>query len=396
MHVNLHICIGALLATIIAWTMIGCDTGPTAYDSIFEERIKAGDDRTTAFFAALEPYEAIIEERMPAQSYARNDLTPSWADERTLPKWTETEELRIKFPFLANEEIFAAWYLAQIAGYFQEAGLNVTLSLRSKGEPHYESLKARETEVFIEPVGNRLIEEVAEGGKFVAVQRLFEINPNVVAALDASIPKDERSDSTLTPDGLRHNVVGLHGGGRYLAGVFRDRWGIDPLQVKYIYQAPFSSGELIRGRTTLMVADVGNLVATMTAKRFRNWVQFALESHAIREPSWLSVFNADFVADKPEVVKRYNWAIMKAVADILADPKAVAKKIKKSLSIRRSETFIANAWQARLPFIKGSPFTPHLRIHMGTMNQTAAVLLQQKRIDIPGPEHKGDLPISQN
>ncbi|MEM7671869.1 MAG: ABC transporter substrate-binding protein [Verrucomicrobiota bacterium] len=365
---------------LLTFFFFGCDSGPTRYETLIAEKLADGLDRNAAHFEALEPYRREIVTHFPASRYATNEFITNPAKGYLIPEWSERASLRIKVDFARTQESHGPWIVAQHRGYFDQVGLDVELVTAERDDDFYQLLTDGEVEAFIERTGSRLIRSVFRGHAVTAVQSLYQKNPHIFFTLDTNVPTDQKSNAVFTPEIFPGHIIGLNQENLYYIGLLRDRWDIEPLDVKYIKSRNPNSSSVLQKRVNMTEAEMGFTSALMSIHKIQNWVHFPVEDLLSPQVSWLTVFPNAYLERNPEVIRRYNWAMFRSTLDFLDDLDALKRPIRDFVEHKRHPGFIKTAWSERIPYLLGNGQNPILSIRMENLDWDAAALLQQERI----------------
>ncbi|MGB0371922.1 MAG: ABC transporter substrate-binding protein [Opitutales bacterium] len=362
--------------------LTGCDSPPSTYEVIKAKELKSGASNHDAHLAALAPYREEILQKLPAEKYATNDLIIPPAQAFRVPEWTEWADLKIKIHLPRTQEMFGPWIVAQVSGYFEMAGLRVKIIPSEPSEDYYATLQHEIVDAFIEPTGTRLIQAVANGMDMTAVQSLYQKNPNVITTIDTATPTDQISNATFTPEIFSQQIVGIDSNHTYFAGVTRDRWGVEPLNVRYVgFRVP-NPFFIFENRVIFCETEIGATSAFFEIRKVRNWVHIPVDDYLSPQANWLTVVNNSLLNENPDVIKRYNWALFRAILDFFERPDEIKLTIRDAIEQKRHPSYIKLAWEARIPYIKGDGQKPLLSINKDALNWNAATLLQQGLLEV--------------
>ncbi|MBC2607891.1 ABC transporter substrate-binding protein [Pelagicoccus albus] len=309
------------LACVFAFwglSLAGCggDSSPEEQTISLEEQAQS-KAAALAFEASLEETERLVRERMPASSYVDQTLMPKIEDLSTAPEFDEVVKLRVGAPWVFNDET-APWYIGQELGYFREAGLEIELVEGGPGRNPFTLLLGGQLDIAVSAYFSLVptVRTSPTGGDVVVINAVLKNTPAGVLAIDHSIPQDQRSDWKLKPEDMRNKVLGVQAGSDRHAAIYLQASGIPEESVEVI-RVGNSPEALMSGRVDFMLAWIVNQPRILEANGFKNWAFFLVSDYYYTSPSDVSVVLREMLESRPDVVYRYNWALLKSVRYLL-------------------------------------------------------------------------------
>lgn len=219
-------------------------------------------------------------------------------------------EVTIGLTYVPNIQ-FAPYYVAFDQGYFEEAGLNVTLRHHGQDEDLFGAL-GQGVEDIVVAGGAEMLQATSNGVEAVTFQTLYATYPVAVI-----VPED--SDITALTD-LRGRTLGIPGRFgetwfgtlAFLAQAGLSEEDVDIIDIGFTQQAALSGGH-VDAVVGFANNDVPQFGATGLAVR-------ALPNDPVSVVGVGNGTTPELLADQPEVLTAVAGAISRAVQDIVTDP----------------------------------------------------------------------------
>ena len=201
--------LNAALCLLVAVGLPGCG-GSDVEETAAGDNGKTRGSPAAADSEGRENYLALIKRRLPARSYATNELLPENGYQPTPRREGELDRIRIGLPWVLNDEA-APWFIAQEKGFFRETGLEAELLPGGPGYDYLKLLADGQVDVAIIGNGLRLPLAVASRTRLdaVAIGTFLQHSPSAWIGLDNGVPKNQRGGKVLTRKDFIGVKVGL-------------------------------------------------------------------------------------------------------------------------------------------------------------------------------------------
>jgi len=360
----------ALLLALLA----GCGAEPATKSSATASTPKASAEEVLA----------CVQKQFPAELYFTNGFLPG-KDLVALPPAASVERIRVGMPWIFNDEI-APWFVAQELGYFREAGLEVELVPGGPGIDPLQLLVAGRLDIAVPAPGSAVISLNASrtGAGVVAVGAVLKGGPTSFIAIDKDTPKSARSTRKIGPRDFAGKIVGVQAGYEFYVEALMKRSGLPPGSVE-IRRAGFTPDPLTAGVLDFYMGWIMNQPRMIEQAGFTNWISFSMRDHAWDEYSDLSVVRRADLASRGEMLRRYLFALRRAVDLILAEPgRAAAITARRAVDETLSPEEVLLRFQLQRGLLTGDDGLPPLHMRADSWNRLAAALVEYGRVQIPG------------
>jgi NitT/TauT family transport system substrate-binding protein len=224
------------------------------------------------------------------------------------------EDLSIQLSWV-HEYSSAGFYAAERGGHFAAAGLRVRLEEGGFGESGYiepiDAVLSGEVDFGLAGAGS-IIEARAAGKPVVAISALLQRSPTAVII---------RADSDIArPQDLEGRSVAVAGGGAstMLAALLQAQ-KVDAGAVRQVERTSFGVAPLLNGEVDALVGWVINEGVELREAGLEP--RFLLVSDYGVDTYDLVLFTSEqMIAERPELVQRLVDAVMRGLADVIADP----------------------------------------------------------------------------
>ncbi len=327
---------------------------------------------------------ACVERQFPAGLYFTNGFLPG-KDLVPPPVSAGVERIRVGMPWIFNDEI-APWFVAQELGYFREVGLDVALVPGGPGIDPLQLLVAGRIEIAVPAPGSAVISLNASrtGAEVVAVGAVLKAGPTAFIALDKDTPRTARSSRKIGPKDFAGKVVGVQAGYEFYVEALMQRSGLPPGSVE-IRRAGFTPDPLTAGVLDFYMGWIMNQPRMIEQAGFTNWISFSMRDYAWDEYSDLSVVRRADLATRGEMLRRYLFALRRAVDFLLAEPeRAAVITAKRAVDETLSPEEVLQRFRLQRELLTGGDDLPPLHMRAESWNRLAAALVQYGRVQIPG------------
>ena len=224
---------------------------------------------------------------------------------------TEPVDLTVGLGYIPSVQ-FAQFYLAEQAGYYEEAGLEVTF--QNKIDPELVTLLARGAVDIGMADGTSVIPAVSQGIPVVYVATIYARDPNVVFALDET---GVRGVEDLV--GKSIGIPGRYGSSWVALQALLRSAELTPDDVDIVTYPDFGQGVAVgTGQVDVATGFVTNEPVQLGLQGLE--VDVLRVSDVAPLPGPGLVTGRDTLARKPEALRAFTEATIKAMADITADP----------------------------------------------------------------------------
>jgi ABC-type nitrate/sulfonate/bicarbonate transport system substrate-binding protein len=367
------------MATWLLVLMTGCGAEPPA-----PAASASGGTSGPVAVPSAEQVLACVERQFPAGLYFTNGFLPG-KDLVPPPASAAVERIRVGMPWIFNDEI-APWFVAEEMGYFREVGLDVTLVPGGPGIDPLQLLVAGRIDIAVPAPGSAVISLNASrtGAEVVAVGAVLKAGPTVFIALDKDTPKTGRSTRKIGPKDFAGKIVGVQAGYEFYVEALMQRSGLPPGSVE-IRRAGFTPDPLTAGVLDFYMGWIMNQPRMIEQAGFTNWISFTMRDHAWDEYSDLSVVRRADLATRGEMLRRYLYALRRAVDFLLVEPeRAAAITAKRAVDETLSTEEVLQRFRLQRELLTGGDDLPPLHMRAESWNRLAAALVQYGRVQIPG------------
>lgn len=373
----------------LALILAGCG-GSSSSDETASQALSDSTEiaaAAAAFKSELEVTKQEVVERMPASGYVDNSLIPKIEDLAKFPDFEEVVSLKVGAPWVFNDEA-APWFVAQELGFFREAGIEVDLIEGGPGRNPMTLLLAEKLDIAVAANSGDIPSAIASvtGGDVVIVGTVLKQSPVSVVSLDTTVPKAQRSDRVITPLDMRGKVFGVQAGSERLAQIFLKANGLPEGDVE-ITRIGNGPDLLANGRVDFMLAWIVNQPRILEDQGFLNWISFPLADTFYSSPADISVIKRDFLEAQPDVVWRYNWALLKAVRYMLDRSKKAAEITYSRIpDAGLSVEQIVRRFDLQRSLIEGDDPENLMFVSPDEMDELVAYYVQAGIIELPLPD----------
>jgi NitT/TauT family transport system substrate-binding protein len=367
------------MATWLLVLMTGCGAEPPA-----PAASASGGTSGPVAVPSAEQVLACVERQFPAGLYFTNGFLPG-KDLVPPPASAAVERIRVGMPWIFNDEI-APWFVAEEMGYFREVGLDVTSVPGGPGIDPLQLLVAGRIDIAVPAPGSAVISLNASrtGAEVVAVGAVLKAGPTVFIALDKDTPKTGRSTRKIGPKDFAGKIVGVQAGYEFYVEALMQRSGLPPGSVE-IRRAGFTPDPLTAGVLDFYMGWIMNQPRMIEQAGFTNWISFTMRDHAWDEYSDLSVVRRADLATRGEMLRRYLYALRRAVDFLLVEPeRAAAITAKRAVDETLSTEEVLQRFRLQRELLTGGDDLPPLHMRAESWNRLAAALVQYGRVQIPG------------
>lgn len=316
--------IGAWTGTFIVCFLSGCGTEESVREVTDDQLNKEAKEAAAAFQDSIAETKERVKRIMPGSSYVDNSLIPTLEQLETAPTFESVELLRIGAPWVFNDEI-APWVVGVEKGFFREVGIEIELEEGGPGRNMITLLLGEKIDIAVTADAGRIPTALASptGGGLKIVSTILQRSPSGILAIDRTIPNDQSSNLQITPADLRGKRVGIQGGRDRLAKVYMQASGISPDTVEVV-RSGNGPELLIMDRVDFMLAWIVNQPRLLEEKGFMNWTFFPVADYYYVSPSDISVVREETLEKRPDLIWRYNWALLKSLRYVLDHPEEAA------------------------------------------------------------------------
>lgn len=343
--------------------------------------------------AATEPYAATlarVQAALPAARYVSNDFLP--APEGPPPAWREKRRLRLGLPWLLNDEE-APWFIAEERGFFAAAGLEVELLAGGPGKNYLAQLAAGTVDIGVINMSTHVARFVASptGADVVIVGAVLRQTPEIILALDTGVPADQPAAKPLTAHDLVGRTIGIETTSQYLVEAVFERAGLPKDSATLMRVTTVDA--LLLGRVQAVIAWVVNQPRLLEDAGHRNWHAIRLADLGWEDYADVSVVRPDFLAAEPDTVRRYLWALHRAVAFMLDHPaEAAAITRVRATGAVLTDAQILRRFELQRPLVIGDGRQNLLRVDPAALDRTAAHLVRAGILTLPAAPRGSPLP----
>lgn len=322
-----------------------------------------------------------VRERLPAARYSTNDFippsgTPPPAFDRRVP-------LRIGMPWLLNDEE-APWYIAQDRKFFAAAGLDVELLSGGPAHNYLAILAGGGVEIGVINMTTQVSKFVASptGADVVIVAVTLRRTPEAILAIDHDTPRDRRSPRVLRAADFAGKTIAVETTSQYVMESVLALNGQPPGEVKFLRVSTVDT--LIMRRVDAMASWIVNQPRLLEDAGYKNWIAYPLADHGWEGAADVSVVRRDFLQQRPEVVRRYLWALRRAVEFMLDDP-ATAAEITSRYATGQPLTpaQVLRRFELQRDLVIGADRADLLRSDPDAIDRTAAHMVRAGVITLP-------------
>lgn len=207
---------------------------------------------------------------------------------------------------------FAPFYVAEQRGYFEDAGVEVTLRHHGAAEGLFTAAISGQEDMVVAG-GDEMLQAVAEGAELVSTATLYQEYP--VALI---VPADSDIESVQDLPGRTVGVPGEFGQTWFGLQVLLDSLGAQAEQVQVETIGFTQIGAIVSGEVDAVMGFVNNEPVALE--------QQGTAARAIGLGEDVPLVGISLIAtgqamqDDPEAVQAVTDAVLRAVADIVADP----------------------------------------------------------------------------
>ena len=374
-----------ILYTTIAVSLSGCTGGETPADPEVEGAINIANLPTDVEHARnLKPYLERVQRHLPGASYVSDEFLPSPEELAAPPTFEKVEAIKIGMPWILNDEC-VAWYIAQDKGYFRKAGLAAELIAGGPGRDHLITLIGGVVDIAVINDSSKVPRLIISrtGADVVIVATLLRESAAIILGLDRSIPKGSRSQRTLTPADLFGSTIGVQLNSEYVAESFQNRYRIpeDEFEILRVGNSPEA---LIVGRVDFMTAWIVNQPRLLEQAGYHNWIYLRTQDYLWPEYKDTSVVTRETFEKKPDLVRRYLWALHKATLFLLERPEESADiTLRHATQSELSREQILRRFELQTPYIVAGSKSDILKVAPHALDIAAANMLLNGFIELP-------------
>ena len=375
---------GVLLATL-AVSLSGCRGRETPADPEVEEATNIVELPTDAEHAQiLKPYLERVKRYLPGTSYVSDEHLPSADELAAPPTFEKVESIKIGMPWIMNDEN-AAWYIAMDKGYFRAVGLDVELMAGGPGRDHLITLLGGVVDIAVINDSTKVPRLIISrtGADVVIVATLLRVSAGIILGLDRSIPKSSRSQRTLTPADFFGSTMGVPLNSEWVAESFKKRYRIPDDEFK-IMRVGDSPEALIAGRIDFQPAWISNQPRLLEQAGYFNWIYLRTQDYLWPQYAVTSVVTREVFENRPDLVKRYLWALYKGTLFLLERPEESADiSIRYSTQSNFSREQTLRRFELEAPLIVAGSKEDILKVEPHALDIAAANLLLHGLIELP-------------
>lgn len=330
-------------------------------------------------------YERALEQvhlKIPSTNYFTNELLPKPGE--APPTFRGRDKLRVAMPWVFNDEI-APWYLAQEKKWFDQVGLDVELVAGGPGIDALQLLAAGQVEIGVPPGASFVLHMKTSrtGADIVAIAAIQKNAPISWIGLDSSIPRDQRSNRKATLKDLLGKKVGMQPGNDFYLEFALERAGYRKDAVQFV-QAGFTPDPLLAGVMDYYFGWVNNQPRLMEQAGYSNWYALRCYEVGLDEYCDVSVVRRDTFEKKPDVLRRYAWALSQATTFMLEHPEeAAAITSRRSTDVALTQAQVMRRFDLQKDLMIGNDGQPVLYMNGDRWDSLAAGMVQFKQIELP-------------
>lgn len=227
------------------------------------------------------------------------------------PSTDDRAALTIGLTYTPNVQ-FAPFYVAEQQGYFEDAGVDVTLRHHGASEGLFTAAISGEEDLVVAG-GDEMLQAVAEGADLVATATLYQAYPGVLI-----VPADSPITTVQDLPGHTVGVPGEFGETWFGLQVLLDSLGNESDQVQVETIGFTQVGALVSGEVDAVMGFVNNEPVALA--------QQGTPARAIGLHEEVPLVGISIIAtgqslqESPNEVHAITAAVLRAVADIVADP----------------------------------------------------------------------------
>lgn len=207
---------------------------------------------------------------------------------------------------------FAPFYVAEERGYFEEAGVDVTLRHHGASEGLFTAALSGQEDMVVAG-GDEMLQAVAEGAELVSTATLYQDYPVALV-----VPADSEIGSVQDLPGHTVGVPGEFGQTWFGLQVLLESLGDQAEQVQVETIGFTQIGALVSGEVDAVMGFVNNEPVALEQQGTAARTIGLGEDVPLVGISLIATGQA--MQDDPEAVQAVTDAVLRAVADIVADP----------------------------------------------------------------------------
>lgn len=341
--------------------------------------VPAGNGPAVSYDQAL----ALVEARIPATNYFSNDLLPRPG--APAPTAQRREKLRVSMPWVFNDEL-APWYLAQEQKWFDQVGLDVELVPGGPGIDALQLLVVGQVDVGV-PTGASFVLHLRTsrtGADVVAIAAIQKNAPISWIGIDSSIPRNQRSTKKIGLKDLIGKRVGMQPGNDFYLEFALEKGGYRPDAVKYL-RAGFTPDPLLAGVMDYYFGWINNQPRLIEQAGYSNW--YALRSYEVGVDEYcdVSVVRRETFERRPDLVRRYLWALSQAAGFMIEHPQEAAEiTARRSTDVKLTPEQVLRRFDLQKDLMIGDDQQPLLYMSAERWNALAAGMVQFQQIELQG------------
>lgn len=355
----------------------GCGDSKSTASAALSTNAVAPVGPTMSYDQAL----ALVHERIPATNYFTNDLLPK-AGEPT-PSAPNREALKISMPWVFNDEL-APWYLAQEKKWFDQVGLDVELVPGGPGIDALQLLVANKVDIGV-PTGASFVLHLRNsptGSDVIAIGAIQKNAPISWIGLDTSIPKNQRSAHKATIKDLLGKRVGMQPGNDFYLEFALERSGYRKDAVQFM-QAGYTPDPLLAGVMDFYFGWVNNQPRLIEQAGYSNWFALPCYEVGVDEYCDVSVVRRETLKKRPDVIRRYLWALYQGTAFIIDHPEeAAAITARRSTDVSLTPAQVMRRFEIQRKLMIGNDQQPLLHMSADRWDSLAAGMVQFRQIEV--------------
>jgi NitT/TauT family transport system substrate-binding protein len=294
------------------------------------------------------------------------------------------EKLRVSMPWVFNDEI-APWFLAQDRGWFRAVGLEVELVPGGPGIDPLQLLVAGRVDIAAPAAASSVVQLRLSrtGADVVALSAVLKGTPYCWIALDKSVPAHQRSSRRLSIADLVGKTVGIQPGYDYYVSFVQARHGLEPGSVKSV-RAGFTPDPLVAGVMDFYAGWINNQPRLLEQAGYSNWMALEFRGIGWDEYGDLSVVRRETMTQRPDVLRRYAWALNQAVRFLLAEPAAAAELVApRCIDVKLTAEQVRRRFELQRDLVAGIDGTAPLTMTVAGWENLVVSLAQFGQVQLP-------------
>jgi ABC-type nitrate/sulfonate/bicarbonate transport system substrate-binding protein len=161
------------------------------------------------------------------------------------------------------------------------------------------------------------------------------------------------------------------------------RWDL-PLDAAKLRKVGFTPDPLVGGAVDFYAAWIVNQPRVLEKQGIHNWVALEFAPLGLDDYMDVSVVPRAMAEEQPDLLRRYNWALARAMEDILNEPRTAAEiTVEWARDADLAVEDVMRRFELERPLILGIDVYPPLHMRPEQWDAIASVLLRYGQIELP-------------